>query len=130
MTSAIRNHKDLSEEKQRLQNLLIDQKQQIRHNFIGIKEELRPVNLVFSYISKFFTKDKRNPLVNASVDVISYYLLRKVLLARSGKVTKKVIPLLFKNYASHAFKEKGDLILLNFISWLKSKKFKLKVPQY
>lgn len=122
MNKKIQTYDDLVEERKRLEQLLILNKEQISTNWIEMKKEFEPVNNVFSFLSKLTTRDKSNPLVNMGIDVAGDLLLRKILLARAGWATRLVVPFFLKNYSSNVFADKGKSFLHRLKHWLKSGK--------
>lgn len=118
----IQTYDDLIEEKKRLEQLLIVQKEQISANWIEMKKEFQPVNNIISFFSKLTTRDKTNPLVNMGIDVAGDLVLRKIILAKTGWATRLVIPFLLKNYSSNVFAEKGKSFIQKVRNWLKSNK--------
>lgn len=118
----IQTYDDLVEEKMRLEQLLIVQKEQLSGNWVAMKKEFQPVNNFISFFSKLTTRDKTNPLVNMGIDVAGDLLLRKILLAKMGWATRLVVPFLLKNYSSNVFAEKGKSFIHKLKHWLKSNK--------
>lgn len=116
----IQNYDDLLEERKRLEQLLIIQKEQISANWIEIKKEFEPVNNVVSFFGKLTTRDKTNPLVNMGIDVAGDLLLRKILLAKFGWATRLVVPFLLKNYSSNVLADKGKSFIHKIKHWMKS----------
>lgn len=119
MNNTIHTYDELIKEKTRLQDSLVLQKLQIKNDLTAIKEELHPVNIVFSLFSKLVTRDRHNPLLNIAIKIVSKNLLRRILLTRTNWFARKVITILFQNYASHAFRERADQLLFRILSWLK-----------
>ena len=103
----IQSYDDLLEEKKRLEQLLLVQKDQISANWVDMKEEFKPLNNMVDFFSKITTRDKSNPLINLGIDVAGDLVLRKILLARFGWVTRLVVPFLLKNYSSNVIADKG-----------------------
>ena len=88
----IRTYDDLVEEKERLQRLLAVQKEDISTNWQEMKKEFEPVKNIVSFFSKLTTRDKSNPLVNMGIDVAGDLVLRKIILAKTGWVTRLIVP--------------------------------------
>ena len=122
MTSTIRTYEDLLAEKQRLQTLLQTQKQIIREDIDEIKEELAPVKSAINFVGKLTTQDSSNPLINGTVNTVIDLVMRRVLLARAGWLTKLVVPFFVKNFSSHVIDDKKDDILRKVFSFFKKKK--------
>lgn len=101
MTKPITSYKELLQERARLQALLAEQKLHIKNDWHAIKEDLRPSIIVASTIKKLFTRKSGGLFANLGVNLLADGLIKKVMLAGSGRFTKWVIPFLIKNYASH-----------------------------
>lgn len=100
MIKVIRSREDLLAEKQRLQNLLAVQKQQIRMDIVGVKEELQPAFTILSVVGKFVSPEKRSNGLLATgsaitIDWLAHKLFKNSLLARM------FLPPLIKNFSSH-----------------------------
>lgn len=123
MTSnKIRTYDDLLQEKKRLEELLVSNREQISTNWVEMKHEFEPVNNVVSFFSKLTTRDKTNPLVNIGIDVAGDLVLRKILLAKFGWATKLVVPFLLKNYSSNVIADKGKSFFHKLRHWIKNSK--------
>lgn len=116
----IRTYDDLVEEKERLQRLLAVQKEDISTNWQEMKKEFEPVKNIVSFFSKLTTRDKSNPLVNMGIDVAGDLVLRKIILAKTGWVTRLIVPFLLKNYSSNVFADKGKSFIHRIRHWLKT----------
>ena len=99
--------------------MLAVHKANVSANWAELKEELKPVNNVFSFLGKLTTRDKTNPLVNIGIDVAGDLLLRKMLLAKAGWAIRFVVPFLLKNYSSNVFTEKAKPFIQGVRNWLK-----------
>ncbi len=122
MTKRIQNYQDLVQEKARLKELMQAQRELIRQDFREIKAELQPVRAVLSVAGKFVSKDTSNPLLTAGSNKLIDLLLRKVLLAKAGWLTRIAVPFLVKNYSSHVIGENKDKLMSWITSLFKSKK--------
>jgi len=118
MTKQITNYKELLEEKARLQALLDVQKQQIKEDWVGIKEDIRPSLMIVSTVKKIFSRKAGGAAATLGINLLVDGLFKKVLLARTGWLTRWVIPFLVKNYASHLVDEPEKIFekVKNFIS--------------
>lgn len=117
MTKKISTYKDLLEEKERLQVLLDQQKQVLRDDIRGIKEEFEPVRVAAGVVGKFFKKDKSNPLLNIASNRIINLLVKNVLLKNAGWFTRIAVPFLAKNFSSHLLAENKTQILGKLAGW-------------
>jgi hypothetical protein len=122
MNKKIQTYDDLVEERKRLEELLVVQKQQLSSNWVEMKEGLKPVNNVFAFFGKLTHRDKSNPLVNMSLDIAGDVLLKRILLARAGWFIRIALPYVLKNYSSNIFADRGKSLVHKVKHWLKSRK--------
>jgi len=122
MTNRINTYDELLQEQQRLKILLKTQKEIIRQDINEIKEELAPVKSVISFVGKLTTKGSGNPLLTGTAGTVIDLVVRKLLLARAGWITKLVVPFVVKNYSSHLIEDNGKSILRTLVSWLPRRK--------
>jgi len=118
MTKTIRTYKDMLDEKKRLEELLVVQKQLVRNDIMEIKESLRPVHSALSFAGKLVTREKGNFFLNAGANTLIDLVIKKMVLSRAGWFTKLVVPFLAKNYSSHIISEKKDALLKKLFSWI------------
>ena len=118
MTKKIANYKELLEEKERLQLLLNNQKEILRADVKGIKEEFEPVRAVVGYIKKFTRKDSSNPMLNIATGRIINLILRRVVLAKAGWFTKLAVPFLAKNFTTNVIADNKTVILGKIATWI------------
>jgi hypothetical protein len=93
----------------------------IRDDIAGVKEGLKPIGKVMKTISKFTTRDKTGAFANFGLDFSVDLLVRRILLAKAGWLTKIVIPYVVKNYSSHFISEQQKAKLMQKISNILSK---------
>lgn len=105
MNKPIRNYEDLLAEEQRLLMHIKMQEVKIKEDLAGLKESLKPVGNVLKVVSKLTTRDQTGPILNFGLDFGVDLLIRRILLARAGWLTKIVIPYIVKNYSSHLINE-------------------------
>jgi hypothetical protein len=101
----IKTYKDLEEEKLRLMSVLRIQEDLIKEDLAGVREGLRPFGRAVDVINKMATRDNTAPIMNFGLEMGIDLLVRKVLLAKAGWLTKIVVPFLVKNYSSHLIGE-------------------------
>jgi hypothetical protein len=121
MTKTIVTYEELMLEKNRLQVLLKVQKELVREDINEIKQELAPVKSVISFAGKLVSKEPGNFLLNATSNTIIDLVVKKLLLSRSGWLTKIAVPFLLKNYTSHVIDDNKDTILRKIFSLFKRK---------
>lgn len=112
----IKTYEDLEDEKNRLMHLLRRQEELIKVDIAGVKEGLKPFNKVAQVVHNLVTRDNRVPIMNFGVEMGVDLLVRKVLLARAGWLTKIVIPFLVKNYSSHLIGEEKRVALIKKVN--------------
>jgi hypothetical protein len=110
MTKQITNYKELLEEKARLQELLVVQKQQIKADWESIKDDIRPSFIVMSTVRNLFTRKATGVVAGLGINIFADGLIKKVLLARTGWLTRWVVPFLVKNFASHLVDEPEKIL--------------------
>jgi hypothetical protein len=101
MTKQITSYKELLQEKARLKALMTEQELQIKEDWRSLKEELKPAVLVAHTVRNLFTRSHGLGVAQLGVDILADGLLKRVLLARTGWLTRWLVPFLVKNYASH-----------------------------
>jgi hypothetical protein len=107
MKKAITSYQDLVNRKLELQRQLDFKKQQIRNDFLELKEELQPALNVASLVGKVTTRDTRsNVVLQTGANLAIDWVTRKVF-PKSGFLFKILGPLLMKNYASHLLNKSG-----------------------
>jgi hypothetical protein len=108
--TTITSYKELREEKTRLQALMLEQKVQIRQDWQIIKEDLKPTLNLASTVKKSLTRKASGAVANLGINLVADGLVRNILLAKSGGISRWVIPFLLKNYASHLVGEPEKLV--------------------
>jgi hypothetical protein len=105
--TGIKTYEDLIIERDRLQALLIIQRQRVMADWNEVKIELEPVNSAFGVISKLAHSDKTNPLLNMGLKFASDIFLKNFVFAKAGWITRLAVPFVMKNYSSHFLAENG-----------------------
>lgn len=101
--SKIQSYEDLLKAELALQESLAHQRAEIRMEVTRIKEQLKPLTKVISFVSKFVTRHNgNNALVTTGIGIASDILFKNVVLKKSGWLTRLVLPFVMKNYSSHA----------------------------
>lgn len=109
MTNQITSYKELLQEKARLKTLIAEQELLIKEDWHLIKEDLRPVALAGAAIRKLLTRKAGITAAQLGVNLFADGFIKKVLLSRTGWITRFIVPFLIKNYASHLADEPGKL---------------------
>jgi hypothetical protein len=105
------SYEDLEREEQLLEELLRTQKQLIQLDIEVLRNQLKPATMALQFFNKITTVDKSNLLLNEGANKIIDLVLNKFILARSGWITKFLVPIFMKNYSSHLIADnKGNLV--------------------
>ena len=126
MKRKIRSYDDLEREEQLLEELLQAQKQLVLLDIEQLKAQLRPARMALQFVSKLTTVDKSNPLLNQGANTAIDFILKKVVLARAGWITKMLVPLVVKNYSSHFIADHKQDVVQKIISLFSGKNGKAK----
>ncbi|MBO9659253.1 MAG: hypothetical protein J7527_10555, partial [Chitinophagaceae bacterium] len=121
-STTIRTYDDLLTEKERLKALLQAQKAVIRQDVEEIKAELQPVKNAISMVGKFTTRDKSNPLLTGATETIIDIVVKRLILSRTGWLTKLVVPFIMKNVSSHLVNANQGKIFSKLFSFFGKKK--------
>lgn len=131
MSKKIQTYSDLIDEKQRLETLLSVQKHEMRANWDSVKLELAPVQNVFTFIGKFFKRDRSNPMLTYGINFAGNIFLKKFLLAKADWVSRLILPIFIKNYSSHLLTgEKAHSIIGKIKSLFRRKRSTPESMQY
>jgi len=101
MIKNVRTYKELITERKRLKDKIEIQKLLIKADIGDIKHELKPLGNVFHVIGNLTTRDTKNPLLIAGLDMLIDLIFRRMILSRAGWITKLAVPFFVKNYSSH-----------------------------
>jgi hypothetical protein len=101
MKRKIRSYEDLEKEEQLLEELLHNQKQLVQLDVQVLKEQLKPAHMALQFFNKITTVDKSNLLINEGANKVIDLVFNKFILARSGWITRFLVPIFLKNYSSH-----------------------------
>ena len=101
MKRKIRSYEDLEREEQLLEELLRTQKQLIQLDIQVMRDQLKPAKMALQFFNKITTVDKSNLLLNEGANKAIDFVLNKFILARTGWITKFLVPFFLKNYSSH-----------------------------
>ena len=101
MKKKIRSYEDLEKEEQLLEELLQAQKQLIQLDVQVLRNHLKPASMALQFFNKITTVDRSNLLLNEGANKIIDVVLNKFILAKSGWITRFLVPMFMKNYSSH-----------------------------
>jgi len=106
----IQTYDDLVKEELALRSSLEAQKHIIQKEISIIKEHLEPLKKAVSFVSKFATRENNSALVSAGIGIAGDLLVKNFILAKSGWLTRLVVPFLIKNYSSHVLNNKPGIV--------------------
>ena len=90
---------------------MLAQKQLVQLDLEQLKAQLKPAHAALQIFSKITKADKSNPLLTQGANTAIDFILKKVVLARAGWITKLLVPLVVKNYSSHYIADhKQDIV--------------------
>ena len=121
MKRKIRTYEDLEKEEQLLEGLLRSQKELIHIEIDLLKQQLKPAQVALQFVGKITTADKHNPLLTGGANTIIDTVLKNFVLARSGWITKMLVPFFIKNYSSHLIADNKDNIINKVVSIFSNK---------
>ena len=121
MVNRIQTYEQLLKEKQRLQTLIKAQRELVRYDLQEIKHELHPVGVAFSFLKDITSRSGKNKVLNYGVDVVVDLLFKKVLLARTGWLTRLTLPFFVKNYSSNILSDHKKTLFEKLRSWIGNK---------
>ena len=121
MTRTINTYEDLIKRKQQLEVLLKAQKELVIYDFEQLKKGLEPAVSTINFLGKISTKVGNNLLISEGTDKIIDLVVKKLILARAGWMTKLVIPYFLKNYSSHFIADHKDQFIKKLFSWISHK---------
>ena len=101
MKRKIRSYEDLETEEQLLEELLQTQKQLIQLDIQVLRNQMKPASVALQFFNKITTVDKSNLFLNEGANKAIDFVLNKFVLARTGWITKFLVPIFLKNYSSH-----------------------------
>ena len=111
MSNTIETYDDLLKERYRLEELLKSQKALIRNDITELKQDLQPAVKAISFLGKLLTRESNNLLLTGGINYLIDKLFKKIILSRSGWITRLLVPFFIKNYSSHVVAEhKSDLL--------------------
>lgn len=131
MKRKIRSYDDLEREEELLEELLLAQKQLVQLDIEQLKAQLKPAHAALQIFSKITKADKSNPLLTQGANTAIDFILKKVVLARAGWITKLLVPLVVKNYSSHYIADhKQDIVQKIFSLFSGNKNGRANAPSH
>ena len=118
MSKQIKTYQDLLKEKEQLELLLKAQKELIVADIHDIKNDLRPAIDAVSFLGKIATRDKSDILITGAANQLIDLVFKKLILARTGWITRLVVPFFIKNYSSHFIGDHKKEWVKKLFSWI------------
>ena len=118
MKIKIQNLDDVRAERARLKNQIETSRTNLRYEFGAIKKELNPINQALGVVTDAFTTPHKGLLsmgVGFGVDTV----LKKVVLARAGWITRLVVPFLVKNVTTNYISNHKKSVVEGMLGWVK-----------
>src|SRR5688572_13403758 len=113
MSKIITTHKEMMDEKARLEALLEAQKELIHLDLQGLKTGLKPATNVVSFVGSFKKKSADNPLIGMVAGLATDIVLRKLLFKRAGWAVKTVLPFVMRKVTTNLASTSGKPGILN-----------------
>ncbi|HWA34439.1 MAG TPA: hypothetical protein VG737_09935 [Cyclobacteriaceae bacterium] len=102
--TTIRTYDDLLAEKKRLEEMLQIQKALIKYDAATLRDELKPVQNVFSTLSRVASSKTDNPLFRTGLAIVGDVLMRSTFIAGGGWITRLMLPIVARNITKMFFK--------------------------
>ncbi|HEX5655286.1 MAG TPA: hypothetical protein VFX58_19570 [Chitinophagaceae bacterium] len=124
MNKPIRTYEDLVEERERLEQLLVTQKESLRLGVQSLKSEFKPALAAISFLGSLVTRDRVNPVLGTAANTAIDLLLKNTLLGRAGWLVRNLVPAMVKNLSSHYIHDHEDTIFRKIFSLFGNRKRK------
>jgi hypothetical protein len=98
--------------------LLQAQKELIVADIHDLKNELRPTIDAISFLGKIATRDKSDILISGVTNQLIDLVFKKLILARTGWLTRLIVPFFIKNYSSHFIGDHKKEWVKKLFSWI------------
>ena len=118
MTNKITSYQDLLRHEEQLELLLKAQKELLVEDFRQLKEEMKPAKAALSFFSRVTTREKGNFFIGEGINKLVDLVVKKLILAKAGWLTRLTVPFLIKNYSSHVIADHKDQWIQKLFSWL------------
>jgi hypothetical protein len=121
MTNTIRTYDDLVRERQEAEILLLAQKELVMADLRLLQTQVKGASSTLSVFGKIFSRDRHNFFINYGLDKVIDFLVRKVVLAKAGWMTKMAASFLAKNLSSHVVEDKKEKFVDKLFNWISHK---------
>jgi len=118
MTKPIRTYEDLVQQKNQVEALLQAQKELLMYDLRLLQTEFKSATSALSVAGNLLTRRKHGFIMDMGVNKVIDFLFKKVILAKSGWITRLAVPFIMKNISSHLISNNKDQIIEKLRSWL------------
>jgi len=105
----IKNMADLQVERMRLRSEIIMQEEQLKEDFVWVKEELEPGRIIGRLFG--LVGNKKEGLIKQGAKFTFESIIRKVFLSRSNWLIRLVVPMIVGNFSSELLSNKKPEVL-------------------
>ena len=105
MNSRISTYKELLAQKESLELSLKTQKMLIRVDIDALKSQFKPMSDLSHGVNGYASPVKTSFLLTLIADEATMFILKKIIIARSGWLGKIVLPPIFRRYTPHFLKD-------------------------
>lgn len=111
---------DYRMERRRLKAAIAEKELLLKEDIKELQSYTKPFTAISKVAGSFITsKDKHEKdLIDKGVESAVTFLLRNVLLAKAGWITKAIVPIIAKNYAVNKLDEQKSSIIHTVRDWL------------
>jgi hypothetical protein len=106
-------YNELLEEKKKLEAILVSQKGIVKNDLAILYQKITPTLEFISKVGRLGTATRNNPIVSVLLNITEEIFLENMLLSKSSRITRFVVPFLLKNAASFFLKIPGKRFLKN-----------------
>jgi hypothetical protein len=118
MTKPIRTYEDLVQQKNQVEALLQAQKELLIYDLRQLQTEFKSATSGLSIVGNIVTRKKQGFMVDLGVNKMIDFLFKKLILSRSGWITRLAVPFIVKNISSHLISNNKEQIVEKIKSWL------------
>ena len=104
MNSHISTYKELLDEKEMLERSLATQRNLIRANINALKSQIKPISQLSRNVNGYTSQGKMNFLFTVVGPEVGMFIVRKIIIARSGWLGKIILPRFFSLFTPHFLK--------------------------
>ena len=118
MTKPIRTYEDLVQQKNQVEALLQAQKELLMYDLRLLQTEFKSATSGLSVVSNLVSRKKQGFMVDFGMNKLIDFLFKKIILSKSGWITRLAVPFIVKNISSNLIDKNKDQIVEKLRSWL------------